>query len=77
MKEKVKVRVVKLDGPGTNGDEATRTSKIAKGDAYAVAPIVTRFPNAQPAPGLKVELYASKDHLQSKDFHVVATAPKG
>ncbi|QDZ21153.1 RNA polymerase I associated factor [Chloropicon primus] len=63
----VRVKVVDL------GEE----KKVAKNGAYACAPIVATFPQSverfqERSGGLKAELYASKDHLQRKEFYVLA-----
>ena len=49
---------------------------VSKGCEYKCAPIVCRFPSSG-HDVKKVELYASKDHLQSKDCYVVARTSKG
>ena len=65
-------------GGGGGGDEASATKKDASKEKYPCAPILARFPNEKPSTVLdKVQLYASKDHLQRKDCYVVAKTTKG
>ena len=60
------------------GAEGDKGDSDGKKKEYPCAPILARFPNENPSDVLeKVQLFASRDHLQRKDCYVVAKTSKG